>query len=214
MFTSYITSVYSCTHKPGMMIISSSGIIKFWYETMHYHKAMLAPSGLSCLMPSSTALTLYQPMMHIICIMSSHKSIRIYMRCIILGVNTLYRLFCFVNMFPMVGKGLIAYYHATPCLKTFWDSDPYIFGKYCLLLSSFLLLYIPIQYAEVSTLRTHRHNPVVLIECWCHPYVESVATNIAINMVRACVENLYHSHSSLLMWMHTSLQRQALRPRI
>ncbi len=35
--------------------------------------------------------------------MSSHKPIRIYM---ILGVNTLYRLFCFFKLFPMVGKGL------------------------------------------------------------------------------------------------------------
>ncbi len=50
-------------------------------------------------------LTLYQPMTHI-CIMSSHKSIRIYMGGLILGVNTLYRLFCFFKLFPMVGKGL------------------------------------------------------------------------------------------------------------
>ncbi len=46
-------------------------------------------------------LTLYQPMMHI-CVMSSHKPIRIYMEGLILGVNTLYRL----QLFPMVGKGL------------------------------------------------------------------------------------------------------------
>ncbi len=51
-------------------------------------------------------LTLYQPMMHI-CVMSSHKPIRIYMEGLILGVNTLYRLFCFFKLFPMVGKGLI-----------------------------------------------------------------------------------------------------------
>ncbi len=51
-------------------------------------------------------LTLYQPMMHIICVMSSHKPIRIYMGGVILGVNTLYRLFCFFKLFPMVGKGL------------------------------------------------------------------------------------------------------------
>ncbi len=37
-------------------------------------------------------LTLYQPMTHI-CVMSSHKPIRIYMGGLILGVNTLYRLF-------------------------------------------------------------------------------------------------------------------------
>ncbi len=51
------------------------------------------------------ALTLYQPMTHIR-VMSSHKPIRIYMGGLILGVNTLYRLFCFFKLFPMVGKGL------------------------------------------------------------------------------------------------------------
>ncbi len=53
-------------------------------------------------------LTLYQPMTHIICVMSSYnyKPIRIYMGGLILGVNTLYRLFCFFKLFPMVGKGL------------------------------------------------------------------------------------------------------------
>ncbi len=53
----------------------------------------------------SNSLTLYQPMMHI-CVMSSHKPIRIYMGVLILGVNTLYRLFYFFKLFPMVGKGL------------------------------------------------------------------------------------------------------------
>ncbi len=50
-------------------------------------------------------LTLYQPMTHM-CIMSSHKPIRINMGGLIVGVNTLYRLFCFFKLFPMVGKGL------------------------------------------------------------------------------------------------------------
>ncbi len=50
-------------------------------------------------------LTLYQPIMHnIIC---SHKPIRIYMGGLILGVNTLYKLFSFFKLFPMVGKGLM-----------------------------------------------------------------------------------------------------------
>ncbi len=44
-------------------------------------------------------------MMHI-CVMSSHKPIRIYMEGLILGVTTLYRLFCFFKLFPMVGKWL------------------------------------------------------------------------------------------------------------
>ncbi len=43
---------------------------------------------------------------YIICVMSSHKPIRINMGDLILGVNTLYRLFCFFKLFPMVGKGL------------------------------------------------------------------------------------------------------------
>ncbi len=38
--------------------------------------------------------------------MSSHKLISIYMGGLILGVNTLYRLFCFFKLFPVVGKGL------------------------------------------------------------------------------------------------------------
>ncbi len=41
-----------------------------------------------------------------ICVMSSHKPIRIYMGGLILCVNTSYRLFCFFKLFPMVGKGL------------------------------------------------------------------------------------------------------------
>ncbi len=43
-----------------------------------------------------------------ICVMSSHKPIRIYMGVLILGVNTLYSLFCFFKLFPMIGKGLIS----------------------------------------------------------------------------------------------------------
>ncbi len=46
-----------------------------------------------------------QPMTHI-CVMSSHKPIRIYMGGLILGVNTLYMLLCFFKLFPMLGKGL------------------------------------------------------------------------------------------------------------
>ncbi len=46
-------------------------------------------------------------MVHI-CVVSSHKPIRIYMVGLILGVNTLYRLFCLFKLFPMVGKGLMA----------------------------------------------------------------------------------------------------------
>ncbi len=49
-------------------------------------------------------------MMHI-CVMSFHKPIRIYMGGLILGVNTLYRLFCFFKLFSMVGKRII-YYHS------------------------------------------------------------------------------------------------------
>ncbi len=45
-------------------------------------------------------LTLYQPMM------SSHKLVIIYMGGLILGINTLYRLFCFFKLFPVVCKGL------------------------------------------------------------------------------------------------------------
>ncbi len=38
--------------------------------------------------------------------MSSHMPIRIYIVASILGVNTLYRRFCFFKLFPVVGKGL------------------------------------------------------------------------------------------------------------
>ncbi len=40
------------------------------------------------------------------CLMSSHKPIIIYMGGSILGVNTLYMLFYFFKLFPIVGKGL------------------------------------------------------------------------------------------------------------
>ncbi len=53
-------------------------------------------------------LTLYQPMTHM-CVMSSHKPIRKYMGGLIIGVNTVYRLFCFFKLIPMVGKGLNIY---------------------------------------------------------------------------------------------------------
>ncbi len=42
-----------------------------------------------------------------ICVMSSHKPIGIYIGVLILGGNTLYRLFCFFKLFPMVGKGFM-----------------------------------------------------------------------------------------------------------
>ncbi len=57
-------------------------------------------------------LTLYQPMTHI-CVMSP---VIIYMGGLILGVNTFYRLFCFFNLFPMVGKGLNAYMYVADLL--------------------------------------------------------------------------------------------------
>jgi len=37
---------------------------------------------------------------------NAHKLIRIYMEGLILGVNTLYMLSCFLNQFALVGKGL------------------------------------------------------------------------------------------------------------
>ncbi len=48
-----------------------------------------------------------------ICVMSSLKPIRLYMGGLILGVNTLYRFFCFSKLFPMVGKGLMVQRHGT-----------------------------------------------------------------------------------------------------
>ncbi len=45
-------------------------------------------------------------MTHIICVMSSHKPIRIYMEGLILGVNTLYRVFCFFKLFIVSSKEL------------------------------------------------------------------------------------------------------------
>ncbi len=57
------------------------------------------------------ALTLYRPMTHI-CVMSSHKPLRVYMGGLILAVNILYRRFCYFKLFPMVGKGL------SPCQVT------------------------------------------------------------------------------------------------
>ncbi len=52
--------------------------------------------------------------------LSSHKSIRIYMGGLILGVNTLYRLFCFFKPFPIIGKGLKCGLRGTSNLGFFW----------------------------------------------------------------------------------------------
>ncbi len=75
---------------------------------LHFRHRLITPVGVCVwggreeeLVIYST-LTLYQPMTHI-CVTSSHKPIRIYMEGLILGVNTLYRLFCF---FTLVSKGL------------------------------------------------------------------------------------------------------------
>jgi len=38
---------------------------------------------------------------------NAHKLVRIYMGGLILGVNTLYMLSCFLKQFALVGKGLI-----------------------------------------------------------------------------------------------------------
>ncbi len=38
---------------------------------------------------------------------NTHKLMGFYVEGLILGVNTLYWLFCFFKLFPMVGKGLI-----------------------------------------------------------------------------------------------------------
>ncbi len=76
-------------------------------QTALWQTWRLADAVFSRLFPInfSPILTLYQPMTHI-CVMSSHKPIRIYMGGSILGVNTLYRLFCFFKLFSLVGKGL------------------------------------------------------------------------------------------------------------
>jgi len=37
---------------------------------------------------------------------NAHKLIRIYMEGLLLGVNTLYMLYCFLKQFALVGKGL------------------------------------------------------------------------------------------------------------
>ncbi len=69
--------------------------------------------------PPIHLLTLYQPMTHI-CVMSSHKPIRTYMGGLILGVNTLYRLFCFFTLFLMVGKGLTDTYSCGHSMQACW----------------------------------------------------------------------------------------------
>jgi len=43
---------------------------------------------------------------------NAHKLIRIYMGGLILGVNTLYMLSCFLKQFALVGKGLIFWFAA------------------------------------------------------------------------------------------------------
>ncbi len=96
----------------GCERMNEGAIVRRWrYKrctqyTLQFKQTPVILSELSC--PSiliQGVLTLYQPTMHI-CVMSSHKPIRIYIGGLILGVNTLYRLFCFFKLFPMVGKGL------------------------------------------------------------------------------------------------------------
>ncbi len=63
--------------------------------------------------------------------------IKVYMGGLILGVNTLYRLFCFFKLFPMVGKGssllntLCSFEH--PCLELplagFYVEDSFLCSK-------------------------------------------------------------------------------------
>ncbi len=62
-------------------------------------------SFLACFTGKTGELTLYTlqcPKVHII----FHKAIRIYMGGLILGVNTLYRVVCFLKLFIIGGKGL------------------------------------------------------------------------------------------------------------
>ncbi len=76
---------------------------------------------------NATILTLYQPMTHI-CVMSCHKPIRIYMGGLILGVNTLYRLFCFLSCFLWSVKNLLLYtirfYKLKPKWGVVYQADP------------------------------------------------------------------------------------------
>ncbi len=85
-----------------------------------------------------------------ICVMSSHKPISIYMGGLILGVNTLYRLFCFFKLFPMVGKGLINIFQDINLLKL----------RVLLKMDFFLVRNELIQYAIKFTKRTKTLKPL------------------------------------------------------
>ncbi len=58
-----------------------------------------------------------------ICVMSSQKPIRTYMEGLILCANTLYRLFYFFKLFPMVGKGI------TPTIYTLGTTTSRLLGS-------------------------------------------------------------------------------------
>jgi len=58
---------------------------------------------------------------------NTHKLIRIYMRGLILGVNTLYMLSCFLKQFALVGKGLIES-NVSVDLKWLYLSRPNIYN--------------------------------------------------------------------------------------
>ncbi len=91
-----------CSHSHRMSYFKS--------HTFKFPSRTNRVTGKSCLQPCPGHkcyqthklfnLTLYQPMTYI-CVMSSHKPIRIYMGRLILDINTLYRLFCFFKLFPM-----------------------------------------------------------------------------------------------------------------
>ena len=57
--------------------------------------------------PALNALKPYAPYRARMSPENAHKLVRIYMRGLVLGVNTLYVLSCFLKQFALVGKGLI-----------------------------------------------------------------------------------------------------------
>ncbi len=92
------------------------------------------------------------------CAMISHKPIMIHMGGLVLGVNTLYRLFCFFKLFPMVGKGLKV--KPTPCPSpllclTTLNLPSHSHSTSFPLFHFSLLLYIPTPLPPLYTSLTH-----------------------------------------------------------
>ncbi len=119
-----------------------------------------------------------------ICVMTSHKPIIIYMEGLILGVNTLYRLFCFFKLFPMVSKGLSILYNTK-------FSRNMIFADLTLTAKVMLVKLWPCACLHTCTLIEPRK---IFRECYLSPMREILHHKIG--AMRYYIVGLINAHTS------------------